>query len=232
MITIRKNKERGYADHGWLQSYHTFSFAEYHDEKFMGHSVLRVINEDFIAPGSGFPLHGHRDMEIITYIIEGELEHKDSLGSIGTIQAGEIQRMSAGAGIRHSEYNSSTVNPTRLLQIWILPDRSGYQPSFEQINLKNRFQTQEMVLIASPNAQEGSALLHQNAKIYAYNIQSSRQLTLPVCSSRNGWLQLIDGSIQGEAFQMEAGDALKIEKEEAPSIQVQGKAHFLFFDLP
>ncbi len=232
MIQIRQSKDRGFADHGWLQSYHTFSFADYYDEKHMGHSVLRVINEDFIAPGKGFPTHGHRDMEIITYLIEGELEHKDSLGSVGQIKAGEIQRMSAGTGIRHSEYNPSSNKKNHLLQIWILPDRSGYQPSYEQIDLSHQLQTDEKVIVASPKANEGHAMIHQNAKIYAYKIKSSKSVSLPICATRSGWLQLIDGEMSWNQQQLNAGDALMISQEEAPVISVLSKAHFLFFDLP
>jgi redox-sensitive bicupin YhaK (pirin superfamily) len=232
MNAIRRSNERGRASHGWLESFHSFSFSEYYDEKHMGHSVLRVINEDFIAANQGFATHAHRDMEIVTYVISGCIEHKDSLGSVGQIRRGEVQRMSAGTGIRHSEHNPQKDELTHLLQIWIVPDRQGHTPSYEQVDLLERFKTQEFVLLASSNGQDGSTTIHQDTKIFAGNFQSSKDVKLPLCASRNGWLQLIEGHLKFKDQTLSAGDAIQLSKEEEPMIKVQSSAHFLFFDLP
>lgn len=232
MIQLRKSKDRGYADHGWLRSFHTFSFADYYDPAHMGHSVLRVINQDWIAPGAGFPMHAHKDMEIVTYVTEGSLEHKDTLGSHGQIQHGEIQQMSAGTGIRHSEYNPDPKNPTQLLQIWILPDRSGHQPKYQQVNLSDKLSSEELVLIASPNGENNSLLIHQNAKIFAGKFTEAQTIQLPLCQSRHGWIQWISGEGELNKTPLRPGDAVAMSQEETPHLQVQAGAHFLFFDLP
>ena len=232
MIQLRKSQDRGYADHGWLRSFHTFSFADYYDPAHMGHSVLRVINQDWIAPGAGFPMHAHKDMEIVTYVTEGSLEHKDTLGSHGQIQHGEIQQMSAGTGIRHSEYNPDPKNPTQLLQIWILPDRSGHQPKYQQVNLADRLSSEELVLIASPNGENSSLLIHQNAKIFAGKFTKSQSIQLPLCQSRHGWIQWISGNGELNKTSLHPGDGIALSQEETPTLQVQAGAHFLFFDLP
>lgn len=232
MRTIRKSQDRGYADHQWLQSYHSFSFADYYDPKHMGHSVLRVINEDTIAPGAGFPMHSHRDMEIITYVYEGTIAHKDSLGNSDKISHGEIQAMSAGTGIKHSEYNPSNTEATKLLQIWIIPERQGFAPGYKTTNLKEKFKTEDLHLIASCSGANNSLPVHQDLKLYAAHFKSDRELTLPLSASRNGWIQLIDGKIKLGDQVIEGGDAFVLSKEESPQILILGEAHFLFFDLP
>ena len=171
MIAIRHGAERGHANHGWLDTYHTFSFADYHDPRHMGFSVLRVINEDVVAPGQGFPTHPHRDMEIITWILEGALEHQDSLGTGSVIRPGEVQRMSAGSGIRHSEFNPSPAEAVHLLQIWILPNQQGVTPSYEQTRFDDAELANRLRLVASPDGQDGSVTIHQNARVYAARLQ-------------------------------------------------------------
>ncbi len=232
MIKVRKSKERGYANHGWLRSFHSFSFADYYDPAHMGHSVLRVINEDYIAAAQGFPTHGHQNMEIVTYVISGAIEHRDSLGNGGIIEHGEIQRMSAGTGIRHSEFNPKKDQETHMLQIWILPDRAGHEPGYEQVQLKDKMKLNSLTLIASPNKENESLLIHQNAKIFAGQFEEKQKITLPVCASRSGWLQLISGELEVSGQILNAGDAVAIFNEEAPSVVAKKDAHFLFFDLP
>jgi redox-sensitive bicupin YhaK (pirin superfamily) len=232
MYKIRKSQDRGHANHGWLESYHSFSFADYYDPSFMGHSVLRVINEDFIAPKTGFPAHGHRDMEIITYVITGAIEHRDSLGNVGLIRPGEIQRMSAGNGIQHSEMSASATETTRLLQIWLLPDSQGYPADYEQVDFSAKHKLGELLLIASKTREAGSLLLRQDAKLYAGQFQAGTSLTLPLTKNRQGWLQMIDGQMSLEGQSLLRGDGLIISHEQNLKLQVEKEAHFLFFDLP
>lgn len=232
MITLRKSKDRGYADHDWLKSYHTFSFADYYDVAHMGHSVLRVINDDTIDAGTGFPMHSHRDMEIITYVYKGAIEHRDSLGNVGRIRHGEIQRMSAGSGIRHSEYNPNSDEETQLLQIWILPDRQGYTPGYEQVDLTEKFKSESWVLISSQNGENNSTTINQNAKIFAGNFVQSTKFKIPICKSRKGWLQMVSGSVTVQGLTLNPGDGIALENEESPELTIEKQAHFLFFDLP
>ena len=176
-------------------------------------------------------MHSHRDLEIITYVFKGTIEHRDSLGNIGQIRHGEIQRMSAGSGIRHSEYNPDSKEETQLLQIWLLPDRQGYTPGYEQVDLTEKFKTENWVLISSQNGENRSTTINQNAKIYAGNFTSSTEFKLPICSSRKGWLQMVSGNLTVQGLQLSPGDGVALDNEEAPQISVQDRAHFLFFDL-
>lgn len=233
MILQRRSAERGAADHGWLKSKHTFSFVDYYNPSFMGFSCLRVINQDIIDGGSGFPTHGHRDMEIVTYIIRGKLEHKDSTGTSAVIQPGELQRMTAGTGVRHSEFNASATEPCEFLQIWLIPAKMNLAPSYEQKMFD--FSAGQLVLVAAP---EGSAVgaaltIHQDVKLYSGKLTGAGH-ELPLQSSRCGWLQLISGQIKVGDFTAGPGDALAFQQELQPKFEVLGQepAHFLFFDLP
>ncbi|BAV32622.1 quercetin 2,3-dioxygenase [Sulfuricaulis limicola] len=228
MIQLRKANDRGHADHGWLDSWHTFSFADYHDPKHVQFSALRVINEDRVAPGEGFPTHPHRDMEIITYVLEGALEHQDSLGTGSVIRPGEVQRMSAGTGIRHSEFNHSQTEPVHFLQIWILPDRQGVQPGYEQkrIGLDGQLR-----LVASPDGRDGSVTIHQNARVYAARLNGS-EVTHALAPGRRAWLQVARGTVQLNGTTLQAGDGAGIENEAALKLTADAAAEVLLFDLP
>jgi redox-sensitive bicupin YhaK (pirin superfamily) len=230
MIFLRRSQDRGRADHGWLKSQHTFSFADYYNPQFNGFSCLRVINQDVIAGGTGFPTHGHQNMEIVSYILRGELEHKDSMGTSSVIRPGELQRMSAGTGVRHSEYNASATEECEFLQIWILPNEEGLKPSYEQKAFD--FSKSEIKLVAGGSG-EASLKIHQDAKIYAAQLKAGAY-QLPLSENRAGWLQLIQGEIKMGEYTAKKGDALALMQEEATSFEVMGseKAHFLFFDLP
>ena len=233
MIFQRRSAERGGADHGWLKTQHTFSFADYYDPNFMGFSCLRVINQDIIAGAAGFPTHGHRDMEIITYMIRGRLQHKDSMGTSAFIEPGELQRMSAGTGVRHSEFNASSTEPCELLQIWLEPAQKDLQPSYEQKVFD--LSAGKIVLVAAPEAAAvgGALKIHQDVKLYSGKLTGPVH-ELPLQESRAGWLQMISGQIKLGDFTAGPGDALAILQEEKPQFAVVGSepAHFLFFDLP
>src|SRR5581483_6147136 len=190
MIQIRPSKERGGGDYGWLNTRHTFSFDRYYDPRWMGFRSLRVINEDWVAPGGGFPTHPHRDMEIITYVLEGELEHKDSMGNGSIIRPGDGQRMSAGTGVRHSEANPSKTNPVHLLQIWIVPDRQGHEPGYEQKSFPEDEKRGRLRLIASPNGAGGSVTIHQDAKLYVALLSPGQQVERKLAAGRYSWLQV------------------------------------------
>lgn len=233
MLILRPAAARGFADHGWLKARHSFSFADYHDPEEMGWGALRVINEDRIAPGRGFGMHGHRDMEILTWIVAGELQHRDSLGHGGTIRPGEYQRMSAGRGILHSEFNPSAEHETHLLQIWIVPARSGFPASYEQCAVPPAALAGRLCLLASPDAAAGSARIQQDARVYAARLQAGEVLTLPLASERLAYLQLIHGQLRINAeIILTAGDGLKIAAEPELRIVATDAAEFLFFDLP
>jgi quercetin 2,3-dioxygenase len=231
MITIRKSIERGHANHGWLDSYHTFSFANYYDQDYTNFRSLRVINEDRIAGGGGFATHGHRDMEIVTYVLSGELEHKDNLGTGSIIRHGEIQRMSAGTGILHSEFNHSPDAPVHLLQIWIVPDRQDIEPSYEQkaIDLAKNLGTLQM--IASPSGEGNVVKIHQDASLYAGILPSGTNLNHDLCPSRHAWLQVARGVITLNGERLEAGDGVAIEREGKVAISALDDAEILLFDL-
>ncbi len=231
MIRLRKAKDRGHANHGWLDSWHTFSFADYHDPRHMGFSVLRVINEDFVAPGQGFPTHPHRDMEIITWILEGALEHKDSLGTGSVIHPGEAQRMSAGTGIRHSEFNHSKSETVHLLQIWILPNRQGVTPSYEQKSIAPAELDNRLRLVASPDGQDGSVTIHQDARLYATRMKNT-DVTHALAPGRRAWLQVVRGELTLNGRKLIAGDGAGIENESRLTLAANGTAEALLFDLP
>jgi redox-sensitive bicupin YhaK (pirin superfamily) len=228
MIQVRKSKDRGHANHGWLDSWHTFSFADYHDPRHMGFSALRVINEDRVTPGEGFPTHPHRDMEIITYVLEGALEHKDSLGSGSVIRPGEVQRMSAGTGIRHSEFNHSQSEPVHFLQIWILPDVQGAKPGYEQkrIELDGGLR-----LVASPDGSSGSVTIHQDARVYAARLNGA-EISHALAPGRRAWLQVARGTAKVNGTELQAGDGAGFAGETELRLAADGSAEVLLFDLP
>lgn len=230
MIKIRKSKERGYFDHGWLKTYHTFSFGDYFDEDFMGFSVLRVINEDFVEAGKGFPTHGHRDMEIITYIIDGELSHKDSMGNAAAIKPGEVQRMSAGKGVLHSEFNSAPSLPTHLLQIWIVPDQKNYEPSYEQKNFAGRF-GDDLLLVASNEGREGSVSLHQDVDIYVCKAKNDAEKKFPIRKSHSVWLQIVKGKVFVDGVELSDGDGAAISDVSEINLRFEVGSEFLVFDM-
>jgi redox-sensitive bicupin YhaK (pirin superfamily) len=232
MINIRKSEQRGYANHGWLESRHTFSFANYYDPKYMGFSVLRVINEDNVAPGAGFPTHGHRNMEIVSYILEGGLEHRDSMGNGSVIHPGEIQRMSAGTGVTHSEYNASDSESVRFLQIWIFPDQRGIRPGYEQKRFTDDQVKSKLCLIASPDGYNGSILIHQDVSIYVTQLGRNKSVTHPLSVQRRGWLQVARGAIDVNNEKLAAGDGAAVENEENLTISAIDDTEILLFDLP
>jgi quercetin 2,3-dioxygenase len=231
MITIRKSIERGHANHGWLDSYHTFSFANYYDQDHINFRSLRVINEDRIAGGGGFATHGHRDMEIVTYVLSGELEHKDSLGTGSIIRHGEIQRMSAGTGIQHSEFNHSPDIPVHLLQIWILPDRQDIEPSYEQKAIDLAKNPGTLQRIASPSGEGNAVKIHQDASLYAGILPSGTNVTHNLDPGRHAWLQVARGVIALNGDRLEAGDGVAIKQEGQVAIASLEDAEILLFDL-
>lgn len=231
MITIRPSAERGYADHGWLQSFHSFSFANYYDPAHMGWGNLRVINEDFIAPGQGFGTHGHRDMEIISYVVSGALAHKDSMGNIESINPGEVQRMSAGSGVQHSEFNYEKDKVTHLLQIWILPNQQGIQPSYEQKVFPDAQKQGQLRLVASPNGAEGSVTIHADASVYAGLFDAQQSANLQIEAGRKAYVQVVKGQISVNGHALQAGDAALFADEPLVSLQDGKAAEVLVFDL-
>jgi quercetin 2,3-dioxygenase len=231
MITVRKSAERGAANHGWLDTRFTFSFAEYYDPRFMGFRDLRVINEDIIEPAQGFPQHGHRDMEIVTYMISGELAHRDSMGNADTIRPNEVQRMTAGKGVLHSEYSSETER-THLLQIWILPEASRLTPGYEQKAFPPEEKRNRLRLIASRGASDGSVHINQDVKVYASVLENGKSVSMDLASGRHAWIQLISGSIDVNGTVLQAGDGAGISDEASLVISSQADAsEFLLFDL-
>ncbi len=230
MIELRRGGERGHVNHGWLDTWHTFSFADYYDPAHMGFSALRVINEDVVAPGKGFPTHGHRDMEIITWILDGALEHKDSLGSGSVIRPGDAQRMSAGTGIRHSEFNPSKDEPVHLLQIWLLPAKQGIAPGYEQTRFDDAALTNRLCLIASPDGREGSVTIHQDARVFAARLDGT-EVAHALAPKRRAWVQVARGEVALNGQQLAAGDGAAVENETALQLTGRG-AELLLFDLP
>jgi quercetin 2,3-dioxygenase len=231
MITIRPSKQRGGGDYGWLNTRHSFSFDTYHDPKFMGFRSLRVINEDIVQPGHGFPMHPHRDMEIITYILEGALEHKDSLGTGSVIRPGDGQRMSAGKGIRHSEKNPSQTNPAHLLQIWILPERPGLEPSYEQKTFPAEEKRGKLRLIAAPSGQDGSVSIHQDAKLYVSLLEPGQEVSHQLGKGRHAWLQVAKGAVELNGNSLTQGDGAAISNEQELTVKGRESAEILLFDL-
>jgi quercetin 2,3-dioxygenase len=231
MIKIRRSNERGHANHGWLDTHYTFSFSDYYDPRFMGFRDLRVINEDYIEPDQGFPKHGHRDMEIITYMISGELSHRDSMGNGETIHEGEVQRMTAGTGILHSEFSSPT-DRTHLLQIWILPEQHRLTPSYEQKIFPPEEKLGRLRLIASRGADDGSVHINQDVRVYASILKSGEQVSLELAAGRHAWLQLITGSLDVNGERLEAGDGAAVSEEKVLAIKaMDDNTEFLLFDL-
>ncbi|HEY6249191.1 MAG TPA: pirin family protein [Candidatus Angelobacter sp.] len=232
MIQIRPAQERGHANLGWLDTYHTFSFSDYYDPKFMGFRSLRVINEDWVKPGHGFPTHPHRDMEIITYVLEGELAHKDSMGTGSVIRPGEVQKMSAGTGIRHSEYNHSKTEPVHLLQIWIVPEKEGIKPMYEQKAIPAEEKQGKLRLLASPKSGNGAVTLYQNVTLYATELQSGQSVEYKMDEGRYAWLQVARGTISLNGKELRAGDGAAVAQE--PNLQITGiadQSEVLLFDL-
>ncbi len=232
MLTVRKSSERGHANHGWLDSYHTFSFAGYRDPNWMGFGSLRVINEDRIAPGAGFPTHSHQDMEIVTWVLSGALEHKDSLGNGGVIRPGDVQRMRAGHGIAHSEYNASTTEPVHLLQIWIEPDAYGLEPGYEQIAFAPASLQGQLRLIASNDGRDGSVTIHQDAAIHAGRLAAGERATLTLAPGHRAWLQVATGRVKVQDYPLEAGDAVAVRFESAIDIEALEASEIVSFILP
>jgi hypothetical protein len=231
MITIRKAEDRGHANHGWLNSYHTFSFANYYDPKHMGFRALRVINEDRVSPGAGFGTHGHSDMEIITYVLEGSLEHKDSIGTGSVIQPGEVQRMSAGKGIRHSEFNHSKTESVHFLQIWLLPDTKDLPPSYEQRNFSPAKNPGKLHLVAARNGREGAVTVHQDVDLYAAVLEPGDRISHTLQSQRHGWIQVARGAITLNGLPLDKGDGAAISQETDVVIEATTDAEILLFDL-
>ncbi len=231
MLTIRKSEERGHANHGWLDSYHTFSFANYYDPQQMSFRSLRVINQDQINGGKGFGTHPHRDMEIITYMLDGALEHKDSMGNGSIIRVGDVQRMSAGTGITHSEFNPSATESAHLLQIWILPNQQGVTPSYEQIEFVREEKLNQLRLIASPDGRDRSVTIHQDAYIYASILEDGAEVTHRVSQNRYVWIQVAAGSILVGDRLLSAGDAISGDVAGDLKLIGQGNAEILVFDL-
>lgn len=231
MIKIRKANERGHANHGWLESYHTFSFANYYDPNFLGFRSLRVINEDRVQPDAGFPTHGHRDMEILTYVLEGELEHKDNMGNGSIIYPGEVQKMSAGTGILHSEFNPSKTQPVHLFQIWILPDRSGVKPSYEQryFDLKNN--QGNLTLIAAKNGEGDCISVEQDVKLYASKLGMGSVLNYELKRDRNAWLQVVKGTVTLNDQPLNSSDAAAVSEEKTLEIKATEDSEILLFDV-
>ncbi|QVL45883.1 MAG: pirin family protein [Methylophilaceae bacterium] len=232
MIKIRKSDERGYADHGWLNARHSFSFAEYHDPANMGYSVLRVINEDVIAGGGGFGMHSHCDMEIITYILSGELRHRDSLGNGAVIGVGDVQRMTAGSGVRHSEFNASADAPVHLLQIWLLPAENNLPPSYEDKHFAQEQKKNRWCLIASPELSDNALKIHQDVRLYASLLSAQSTVAMDLYIKRCAYLQIAKGEVFVNGIALTAGDAAKIEQEVTVEIEAQSAAELLWFDLP
>ena len=229
MMRIRKANERGHFDHGWLNTFHTFSFDAYHDPAFTGYRSLRVINEDRVAPGAGFGTHGHRDMEIISIVLEGALGHHDSMGTGSVIRPGDIQRMSAGSGVRHSEMNASDTDPVHFLQIWIIPERRGIAPEYEEKTFAESEREGRLRLVASHDGREGSLTIHQDVDLFVASVKDGAALTHAFREGRYGWLQVARGEVTVNGETLAAGDGAAIENER--QVEISGKGEVLLFDL-
>jgi redox-sensitive bicupin YhaK (pirin superfamily) len=231
-MQIRTSQNRGHANHGWLDSYHSFSFANYYDPAWMGFSVLRVINEDVIAPAKGFGMHSHDNMEIITYVLKGNLAHKDSLGNVEVIHQGHVQRMTAGTGITHSEFNASDSEPVHLLQIWILPNQQGLKPSYEDGFFTDAQKHNQWCLLASENAENGALKVHQDMALFASKLTERNQLEYALKEDRNAYLQVASGSIEIAGKPLSAGDAAMFDNAQMIQVTAINDAEILLFDLP
>jgi redox-sensitive bicupin YhaK (pirin superfamily) len=231
MLTVRKSQDRGYADHGWLKSYHSFSFAGYHDPAHMGWGNLRVINEDRVAPGMGFGKHGHRDMEIISYVLSGELAHQDNMGNIKGIPPGDVQRMSAGTGVMHSEFNHAEGETTHFLQIWIVPNVTGIAPSYEQKTVPADQKRGVLRLVASPDGAQGSVTIHADAALYAGLFDGRESAEIALDPARKSYVHLVRGSLDVNGLQLDSGDAVLLEGESRITLTNGKDAEVLVFDL-
>ena len=231
MLVQRKAAERGHADHGWLNTYHTFSFSSYQDPRHMRFRSLRVMNEDWVAPGQGFGTHPHQDMEIVTYVLSGALEHKDSMGNGEVLRPGEFQRMTAGTGITHSEFNPSATEPVHLYQIWLYPESKGLKPSYEQKQFPGEQQRNRLQLVASRDAAEGSLLIHQDARIYLSQLDAAAQIQHALASGRHAWLQVLRGSVSLNGQPLATSDGVAVSDETELSIQANTDAEIMLFDL-
>ncbi|MBA5604610.1 pirin family protein [Duganella sp. FT3S] len=232
MLEVRKSAERGDAHHGWLQSQHSFSFADYYDPQHMGFGPLRVINEDRVVPGQGFGTHGHRDMEIVSYVLDGALEHKDSMGTGSVLHYGDVQRMSAGSGVRHSEFNHSRTQGVHFLQIWIMPNVTGIAPSYEEKHFAPDSKRGKLRLIASSDGRDGSVLIHQDAALYATILGAGDHVTHALAPRRLGYVHVIRGSVTVNGVALSGGDALKLSDEPQVTLEQADNAEILLFDLP
>jgi len=231
MITVRKSEDRGHFDHGWLDTHHTFSFSEYHDPRNMGFRALRVINEDFVAAGAGFPTHPHRNMEIVTYVLEGAVAHRDSMGTGSVIRPGEVQRMTAGTGVTHSEFNAEKNQRLHLLQIWILPESQGLPPSYEQRAFPESERRGKLRIVASRDGRDGSVLIHQDAALYSALLDKGTRVEYALPKGRYAWLQVARGAVNLNGQHLAAGDGAAIQNESALNIEGEEPAEILLFDL-
>jgi len=231
MINVRKSQERGHAQHGWLDSYHTFSFADYYDPAHMGFRALRVINEDRVEGGQGFGKHSHRDMEIISYVLEGGLAHKDSMGTGEVIRPGDVQRMSAGTGVTHSELNASPREPVHFLQIWLTPDQRGITPSYEQKTFSRQDKAGRLRLVASPDGRDGSVTVHTDARLFAGLFDKGQAAELPLATGRHAWVHLVHGTAKINGTALAAGDAAALSGEDRIQIEGVDASELLVFDL-
>jgi len=231
MIRIRKAAQRGHFDHGWLDTYHSFSFGDYYDPAHMGFRSLRVINDDRVHPGQGFGMHGHRDMEIVTYVLEGALEHKDSMGNGSIIKAGQLQRMTAGTGVRHSEFNPSDKEGVHLYQIWLLPKRTGLKPSYEELAVGEEEKQGRFRLVALPDGSDGSLTIHQDARLYLASLLPGQAVTHGIERGRAAWLQVLHGSVKFLGNDLAAGDGAAITEENTVAVQAAVPSEVLLFDL-
>jgi redox-sensitive bicupin YhaK (pirin superfamily) len=231
MIRVRKSGERGHFDHGWLRTYHTFSFSRYHDPRHMGFRSLRVMNEDWVEPGQGFGMHGHSDMEIVTYVMEGALAHHDSLGSGGVLRPGELQRMTAGTGIRHSESNASPALPVHLYQIWLLPEKEGLEPSYEQKAFPRDERHNRLRLVASPDGDNGSLTIRQDARLFLGSLDGGQEVVHALARGRHAWLQVLSGNVDLDGVALAAGDGAAVSCELALPLRANGPSDVLLFDL-
>jgi hypothetical protein len=232
MITMRRSAERGHANHGWLDSFHSFSFADYYDPSHMGFGPLRVINEDRVEPGMGFGTHGHRDMEIVSYVLDGELEHKDSLGTGSIIVPGDVQRMSAGKGVQHSEFNPSRERKVHFLQIWIEPALRGIAPSYEQAHVPAEAKRGRLALLAGPEGSAAAVAIHQDARLYAALLDGAERVTHVLAPGRRAYVHVARGRVHANGQALAAGDAAKFESESAITLDRGEAAEVLLFDLP
>jgi quercetin 2,3-dioxygenase len=231
MLTLRPSQERGFADHGWLKSFHSFSFAGYHDPQHMGWGNLRVINEDWIAPAKGFGTHGHRDMEIVTYVLQGALAHKDSMGNVVSIPPGDVQRMSAGTGVQHSEFNHAPHDTTHLLQIWIQPNVMGVTPSYEQTTFPESAKQGRLCLVASPDGAQGSVKIHADARLYAGLFEADQSASLTLTAGRKAYVHLVRGALTVNGVALQTGDAALLADEHQVTLAEGEGAEVLVFDL-